>query len=149
MTGTNHMLAGSIIGAVVASPVVIPLAFVSHFMLDMLPHYGIDDSMKRAEDVVWKFDVVLIIVFSSYVSLVSFDAKAWALVGAVTAVLPDFAWVYRFAIKERFGAKQPVASKNRFNQFHKNIQKRESTKMLWIEIASIVILSGIFIIVIN
>jgi len=37
----NHALTGAIIGIVIGEPVVaIPLAIVSHFICDMIPHYG-------------------------------------------------------------------------------------------------------------
>lgn len=41
MIGLNHALTGAIIGLAVQKPLlVIPLAFASHFLLDMLPHFG-------------------------------------------------------------------------------------------------------------
>src|SRR5690242_2115662 len=41
MTATNHALSGAVIALAVKNPVLaIPLAFVSHFVLDLLPHYN-------------------------------------------------------------------------------------------------------------
>jgi hypothetical protein len=40
MTATNHALTGALIGISVGHPVALVLAFVSHFVLDALPHYG-------------------------------------------------------------------------------------------------------------
>lgn len=41
MTATNHTLAGAIIGASIANPVLaLLLALVSHLLLDLLPHFG-------------------------------------------------------------------------------------------------------------
>ena len=40
MTATNHALTGAIIGLAVASPLALPLAFVSHYLMDMIPHFG-------------------------------------------------------------------------------------------------------------
>lgn len=40
MTATNHALTGAIIGLVIVSPFALPIAFVSHFLLDAIPHFG-------------------------------------------------------------------------------------------------------------
>lgn len=41
MTGFNHVLTGMTIAAVVRQPLLAPvLAFLSHFVLDSLPHFG-------------------------------------------------------------------------------------------------------------
>lgn len=41
MTATNHALTGAIIGLTLKQPVTaIPLAILSHYLLDVLPHYG-------------------------------------------------------------------------------------------------------------
>jgi len=38
---TNHVLAGSIIGLTVKEPsLAIIIAFASHFVMDMMPHFG-------------------------------------------------------------------------------------------------------------
>lgn len=144
MTGINHMLTGGIIGASIASPAVIPIAFMSHFVLDMLPHYGIGDGVARSKDWVWKLDGVLIAGFISYLSVIGTDVRIWSIVGALVAASPDMAWVYRFSVKERFGAKKPQPSRNRFNKFHADIQTRESEARLWIEAVFLVVLSTVF-----
>ena len=144
MTGINHMLTGGIIGATIASPAAIPIAFVSHFVLDMLPHYGIGDDVERSKDWVWKVDAVLIVGFVVYLLTVSTDVRLWAFVGALVAASPDFAWVYRFSVVERFGKYKPVKSKNTFNRFHADIQTRESKSRLWIEAMFLVALSTVF-----
>ena len=44
MTATNHALSGALIGLAVMQPILaLPLAFVSHFMLDAVPHFGFDE----------------------------------------------------------------------------------------------------------
>lgn len=40
MTATNHALTGAIIGLVIGNPIALPLAFLSHYVLDALPHFG-------------------------------------------------------------------------------------------------------------
>ncbi len=41
MTATNHALTGAIIGLIVSQPAIaIPAALLSHYVLDMIPHFG-------------------------------------------------------------------------------------------------------------
>ncbi|HUA13306.1 MAG TPA: hypothetical protein VL989_02290 [Candidatus Sulfotelmatobacter sp.] len=47
MTATNHALTGAVIGLVVVSPVIaIPAAFLSHYALDMIPHFKASLELK-------------------------------------------------------------------------------------------------------
>jgi hypothetical protein len=50
MTLTNHLLTGAAIAKLLPSPVAIPIAFASHFVLDALPHFGcktIEERMRH------------------------------------------------------------------------------------------------------
>jgi hypothetical protein len=41
MTATNHAMTGALLGFVIGEPLLaIPLAFLSHFVCDALPHFG-------------------------------------------------------------------------------------------------------------
>ena len=53
MTGLNHGLVGGLIGKLVPLPIALPLALASHFILDTLPHYGIEQS-ERDKSKFWK-----------------------------------------------------------------------------------------------
>ncbi len=144
MTGVNHMLVGGVIGATVASPLALPLAFVSHFVLDSLPHYGIDEHTMRSADKVWKYDIALVLVFLVSLLFVSSEARLWVVAGAFGAFAPDLAWVYRYTVQERFGRREPRAVKSRFNQFHASIQKYEAVDHLWIEIVFFLCVGSVF-----
>ena len=51
MTATNHGLSGYLMGAVLPLPLAIPAAFLSHFILDKIPHYGVDNNQKNSSRV--------------------------------------------------------------------------------------------------
>lgn len=138
MTGTNHAITGAIIGICIDRPLLaIPLAFVSHFVLDALPHFGQKyENRTNLFKAVVSVDTILM-VFLFTVLVVS---SQWLLIAcAITAMSPDFAWIYRFTIKENFG-RQPMPPLNKFNQFHVNIQKYESSEGMLFEIAWSIIL---------
>lgn len=145
MTGTNHFLTGAGIGLYIANPVVaIPTAFVSHFVLDALPHFGSpwDEELGRRVKhrlfaSVIKVDTIISLAIISYFA----SQQLWLPLACMfAAMLPDFIWVYKFIFKEQFG-KLPPAPKSRLSQFHKDIQQYERHWGLTIEGVVAVILS--------
>ncbi len=144
MTAINHILLGATIGSMLPPAIAIPVAITSHFLLDALPHYGIKTLVDRRSDPVWKIDAALIIVFVIYfIFFAHIDRAFWVAIGSFAAVSPDFAWIYRFAVVERFGSIAPKPSENWLNKFHANIQKYESPKRWWIEILVFISFLGI------
>lgn len=48
MRAINHALTGAVIGLTIASPVIaLPIAFLSHFVLDIIPHFGMDKENEK------------------------------------------------------------------------------------------------------
>jgi len=126
MTLTNHMLAGSLLARLFPLPIALPLAFLSHFVLDALPHYGYRTFDERAKHIPTLFAVVIVdvIVAGLLVAwLISHGHFSWLLAGVV-AFSPDLLWVYRFIFEEKFGRIKPNEG-GRFVQFHAGLQKYE------------------------
>lgn len=105
MTATNHAMAGVVIALVVKRPEwVLPLAFLSHFVLDSLPQFGYKDKdvFKRNErtlsKVVLAADILLLVVTMVGIGLLSHPGVSnWLLyAGALAAYSPDILWVPRF-----------------------------------------------------
>lgn len=133
MTGTNHALTGVVIVAVISAPVIaILLAFLSHFVLDILPHFGEPYGKRKNKitKIVWSIDLTLLFI----ISLGLIVTGNWLLLlGALIAISPDFAWVYKYVVDEKFGNLPPKPT-NKFNTFHAGIQKYESKRGLLVEI---------------
>ncbi len=148
MTATNHALTGALLALAIKQPAVaLPLAFMSHFVLDALPHFGIPDAQDRLQDSVkvlffriWRIDAVTL--FGLLALLALGLASPWPLIAAVVAISPDFAWVYRYTIKEKWGRLEPGPT-NWFNSFHSMIQKREFRRGWLIEIIWFVTMGSI------
>ena len=131
MIGFNHALAGGLIGKFLPWPVAIPAAVASHFILDMLPHYGIPPE-QRDRSKFWK--IFFTIDFFATLSL-----AFWAIanhhyamyVAGQLAVLPDFVWVAHVVRKRSFNFSK---TKSRYEQWHMRIQHYELPGGLWIEL---------------
>lgn len=99
MTATNHALTGAIIGLTVPSPVVAcAAAFLSHFVLDTIPHFGggKDFIKTKAFRNLLVVDAFLCLVL--VLCLASFGGNDWwiAALCAFLAAAPDLASFNRY-----------------------------------------------------
>jgi len=128
VTAANHALTGALIGLCVGNPVLAPaLAFLSHFVLDAIPHYdppGNNAAVKIGsrrfflEHIVLGGALCLLLV----VLLAAARPAHWlqAVVCAFVATIPDLLFIPRYLHIKRTG-KDNLAS-NWFWRFHNNIQ---------------------------
>lgn len=145
MTGINHALTGAMIGFSIGNPIlVVPLAFASHFVLDTMPHFGEKFGQRtKLSKFVWTLDAIMLSFFLSYL-LVS--SQRLLLLGAVLAISPDFAWIYRFTAIEKLGSLPPPPA-NKFNSWHASIQKLETKPGILAEIVWAVFFSTAFVVI--
>lgn len=128
MTVTNHMMTGALIAVVIHRPALaIPLALISHFVTDMLPHYGYGDVAFHERDSQKHF--LLKQTLDTYIGLVllwivpyvvqSQQAPLVTLLCMLAAFVPDVVWPYQYVMAHRRGVYPPL---NWYAKFHKAIQ---------------------------
>lgn len=122
MRAVNHALTGAIIGVVSGNPlVVIPTAFASHFVLDVIPHHNSKngDMTSRKFAVVLTIDGLLCVVLA--IILAIWQPAHWplAIIGAFFAMSPDFMWVPKYF---RAIHNQPIVKPKGIIKFHNDIQ---------------------------
>lgn len=110
MTATNHALTGAIVGLSISNPyLAIPLAFLSHFALDALPHFDYAN-IKRVlptnrflRNLVIDVSLCVLLVVSLFFS----NSVNWLLASicAFVATSPDLAWAADF-FRARKGRRQ-------------------------------------------
>jgi hypothetical protein len=110
MTATNHALTGALIGLIVGEPLIAaPLALVSHFVCDVIPHYGVPTQRQKEQRLKSDgFRYYLVVDSSLCVALVA--ALVWlrpehwqlAILCAFLAASPDLLWINRW-LKARAG----------------------------------------------
>lgn len=127
MISLNHVLAGTAIGLAVKQPALaIPLAFLSHFVLDTIPHFSYEWpgwSFRR----IWAIDAVLSAITIVLLCAAAPDLALAIIAGGVFAELPDVLWLYEnLVIKAK--------SQHWFFRFHRKIQWSESQRGLLLEI---------------
>lgn len=129
MTAVNHAVTGALIAVAVREPVLaVPLAFLSHFVLDALPHFGIKKSAqeRNKKKLFWgvqAVDLILLTMFFTWlVFFLHLANLLLILICSFAAMSPDLIWVYRFfrEIKTKIETEG-----NMFVRFHRRIQRFE------------------------
>lgn len=118
-------------------PIAIPLAIASHFVLDALPHYGIDHKTRDSKKF-WK-------VFTISDTLLTAALAAWAIyyhhyamfLSGLAAVMPDFVWVAHVLRNKSFDFS---SYEHWFARWHAEIQRYEFPGGIWIEVPFAIIL---------
>lgn len=139
MTTCNHMLVGTIIAVTIREPLTaVPLAFLSHFLLDALPHFGNTNSRLNAHQKFTKYFTVEIISLLGIAYLLSLNLYGTNLVTlcVVAAIIPDTEWPIRYFLFQRKGKQAPPSLTA---EFHKKIQWLEREWGLVVEILFFVI----------
>ena len=131
MTATNHVVTGALIAITISNPVIgLPLALLSHLVLDSIPHFGLED-LKLA-----KFVPILMtdIIFAGSVLvalLIIRPENYWLMVaGGIMAASPDLLSIPLFISmikrrKHKFGVVQ---------RFLQKIQWSETVRGLAVEV---------------
>lgn len=137
MMATSHAITGAAIAVVVGEPVLaLPLAFASHFLLDALPHIGLDEfgghlKKKKLFHSILIIDALLLALFLLFLL---FSGVSWLVFACVfLAGSPDFVWAYRYVVQEKLGAQKQHA-KNAFNRFHSKIQWSQTLRGAYLEV---------------
>lgn len=141
MTAPNHALTGAVIGLTISNPLVsLPLAFLSHFVCDAIPHYDPpgEDGPKRfkSKRFVYEFLVGGATVCLLVVLLLAVARPQHWLTAAVCAFLaasPDLFWIPRFLYTRRTGTEP--ARRGWFLTVHSWVQWKTGPRLIWLELA--------------
>ena len=89
MLETPHALVGMVVVAAIPNPLVgLPLAFLSHFAVDMLPHWNWEPDARPLSLLGIVLDLILLEILIGYLAFRS--PLQWTLAaGAFFAILPD------------------------------------------------------------
>jgi hypothetical protein len=139
MTGLNHVLTGSAIALAFRQPaLVVPLAFLSHFVLDAIPHFDhpIYQYGSRYFTAIMATDAVISLTTVVILMLLVPQLALSIALGALGAIVPDFFWLYYYT----HGRPQWW-----FFRFHNKIQWFERPPGLFVEAAYLIFISTIII----
>jgi hypothetical protein len=139
MTGLNHVLTGSAIALAIRQPLlVVPLALLSHFVLDAMPHFDHPTYQYGSKyfAAIMATDAVLSIGTIGVIMLLVPQLAGVVALGAFAAILPDFFWLYYYT----HGRPQWW-----FFRFHTKIQWFERPPGALVEMSYLVFISTLII----
>lgn len=146
MTATNHVLAGSLIALIVKKPeLAIPLAFASHFIMDIIPHYAPRELDSKLTRNLATLDGLIAIVTTISIALMSATVPGWLILAcAVAAIGPDLIWAWRYIRIRDMNRifKQPIS---KFSLWHLHIQHESQQGVVSEVVAFIVMITLVFI----
>lgn len=123
MTAINHAVTGAIVAvAVPYTALALPLAFLSHFVLDMLPHFGNHPTISwgsKEHRLMVSIDTLLCLALVSTFVIVRPENWHLASLGALLAISPDFGWFGHYFRANGHGESKPYG---RIAKLHKAIQ---------------------------
>ena len=144
MTAPNHALTGALIGLSIANPLLaLPLALLSHFVLDAIPHHDppLTISHRRYTH---KLFIEAGLCGLVVLALVLTRPHHWLLaaLGAFLATSPDLLWFTKYLKKEEM---VPVkATDNWFWRFHGWVQWKTGPSLFPVEILWFVAAGSLF-----
>lgn len=135
MTATNHAITAANLALVVQRWWVLPIALLSHFVLDMLPHYGEPGSETKPKlfKPIFVGDICMLILLTWLIIGLTGQYTQLVLCSMFFAMSPDIVWAYR-TYREHKDGKLPKP--NILTRFHSNIQWGERSwgwivEILW------------------
>ena len=137
MQAINHTLTAGAIAVTIQQPTLVaPIALASHFLLDIVPHYGSYPPYGRGTKAYYRIILVDgLLSLSAYVAMIHIwpQYRVAISVGVFFSLLPDLIWPLALYIKHR----GPLWA---FFRFHKGIQHESgrgiAVEMLWFTMMS-------------
>jgi hypothetical protein len=145
MTASNHVVAGALIAAAVPqAAVALPIAFLSHFVMDALPHYGDNNKhswLNRNFKYVLAGDILLSLAFLT--TLLVWQPANWLfyIIAGLVAMSPDLLWFPYFVADLKHEHREPT----RVARFLKWIQWGEGPWGIYVEIIFLAVCLSIFV----
>lgn len=140
MTATNHTITGSVF-ALATAPilpwwVILPVAFVMHFALDALPHFGQRDNPRAGINrLKWFLPIDASVAAAVLIILLAFRPEHWllAIAAGIVCASPDLQKTGRFIRFLRTGVDK--LGQDWLSRFHHYIQWGERLWGAWVELA--------------
>ena len=132
----NHVTTGGVIGLAIATPLALPIAFGSHYLLDAIPHFGNHPSWEGNDKKFWAYVVSDgLLTALMFIILWNVSSGSWLVVAAgFLAASPDLVHLLDRLGKYIKPSFDLIGHDPTFS-FHKNIQKSETPRGAFVEIA--------------
>lgn len=140
-------MTGAVIALGITQPVfAIPLAFASHFAIDIIPHFGLDEEelFNRHFNTILALDF-LFAIFMMIILGLTFPSQKWTIWACmIAAAIPDAASAYYRLYIEKI--KKTTVRYGRLYAFHRKIQWSQTFPGILVEAAWFILMGSLILI---
>jgi len=144
VTGLNHAVTGALVAVAVKQPALaLPLAFLSHFVIDAIPHYDHKDlpPHRGRYQLVLLLDAFFSIVLLGVLTLLVTNTSPWLIFACgLLGILPDVMWLPYFITGQPSKMSDSKNLLHLARRFHAWVQWSEGPRGLYVEIIWFVIM---------
>jgi hypothetical protein len=115
-------MTGAIIGLSVVAPVAIPLAFVSHFAMDGLPHEGNLGLSHKKNTAILVSDIALCFILALIIFIIRPPYWWLAILCAFLATSPDVMWLSLHRDRGANRTPKPLSERQALVRLHHKVQ---------------------------
>lgn len=132
MTGFNHGMTGAVIALAVKQPILaLPISLASHYITDMIPHFGFKQHIVLGKkfNIFHSVDFVLSVVFMIVLGMMFPSSRLLIWACMVAAAIPDILWWFH-----RRTVKDWPAGLDRFSAWHYKINDKSHQQHLYYDL---------------
>ena len=115
-------MTGAIIGLSVVAPIAIPLALLSHYAMDGLPHHESKDKSIKKFTIILIADIILCLALAIMIFIVRPSYWWLAILCAFLATSPDFMWFSGYNNLRRGKTPRPATRRHVIVTLHEKVQ---------------------------
>src|ERR1043165_3035207 len=135
MTNLNHAATGALVAVAVHNPWVgLPAAFLSHFAIDVIPHWDYYEKNFMMKQVALAIDITFTLGLLLILAVTVDAPRRLIIAGGVLGISPDLMWA-PFLITGKSSKTHKKTPLHLARRFHFWIQIKEFAQGLYIEIA--------------
>ena len=139
MRAINHATTGAIIGLSVIAPIAIPLAFVSHYALDAIPHHDDNTLSHNKFTALLLGDLSLCVLLAAIIFFIHPPYWWLAILCAFIATSPDLMWFRQYWDRRSGKKSKSIERRCGIVRLHAKVQWFQKPIGLVVEIAWLLI----------
>jgi hypothetical protein len=134
MTITNHAVTGALVAAAINRPILsIPAALLSHFAIDVIPHWDYRFKNQPFKQAAIMIDLTLSLTLLLFLAVSVHASQRLIIAGGVLGILPDLMWA-PYILFNKPSPTDKTSLLHLLRRLHLKIQWSETKKGIYVEI---------------
>src|SRR4029079_4155802 len=140
MTNLNHAATGALVAVAIHNPWIgLPAAFLSHFVIDVIPHWDYFEGNFRMRQIALAIDITLTLYLLLVLALTVDASRRLVIAGGFLGMAPDLMWA-PYLLTGKFSKVNKKTPLHLARRFHFWVQIKEFPNGIYIEAAWFVLM---------